>query len=328
MVKSMPDINSMQKNYDNTLRYIENYDGVSLVDLKSNYNYYPILPNRINKLLFSYGRLNKVWISNIELRESLKNEYEILKVYENIYYTKNCFPFKNYIEDLYKLRKEYKKENNSMELCVKLLMNSLYGKFGSKIVNRDNFISCASANKSDINNIKERIGEKYFRIVEEIIKPESYTIPIWATYVTAYARLELYKLLKDNNPIYCDTDSIITKNTIEESKEIGKLKLEGKIEDGIFVKPKFYYVNLNGYESVKIKGIPIKMNRENFINFLETKNITYNKIVKPKESWRRKLIYNQIIKINKEVNLEDNKRLWTNKFNYNEFEKSEPLYIE
>jgi hypothetical protein len=89
----------------------------------------PILPYRTKegKLIFARGRVRGVW-DNTEINFSLNNGYRILKVFGGITYKYSCYPFKDFITDIYDLRQqsasEYKK------IIYKLIMNSLYGKFG------------------------------------------------------------------------------------------------------------------------------------------------------------------------------------------------------
>jgi hypothetical protein len=55
-------------------------------------------------------------------------QFEVIKGYE----FERGFIFKEYVEKMYTLRMKYAK-GTSMNLIAKLLMNSLYGKFGMKL---------------------------------------------------------------------------------------------------------------------------------------------------------------------------------------------------
>jgi len=82
--------------------------------------------------------------------------------------------------------------------------------------------------------------------------PSLFCIPIWASYVTAYGRLKLYEVLSNPNvtPKYCDTDSVICSEFVEDSKELGKLEIELRIKEAIFVRPKFYGLITEDFETI------------------------------------------------------------------------------
>jgi hypothetical protein len=72
-------------------------------------------------------------------------------------------------------------------------------------------------------------------------------------------------ILKRNGKIYySDTDSIVTDLKLPESmvssNELGKLKLEHKISDGIFISGKLYsIIDSKGNNICKAKGIPLQL---------------------------------------------------------------------
>jgi len=161
--------------------------------------------------------------------------------------------------------------------------------------------------------------------------------------VTAYARLELYKYLCTCEPIYCDTDSIITKHDLPVSSKLGELKKEMTIKQGIIIKPKFYALQSvyeNEKDKVKIKGVPSKifanendkilgiyskLNYEIFNALMTNNKIEYEKFVKFKESLRRGLDCNSIIETSKVLNLKDTKRVWDIRMNLKFLNDSEPI---
>lgn len=327
MKKIFPNPNTKRITYKNNPFYIKNYNGVSLVDVYCPYMEYPFLPHRTkDKLLFPTGNF-KGWYSHVELRYALKLGYEIKKVHKTYYYKKNCHPFRKFVNDMYKIRMAFKRAKNPMEIVVKLLMNSLYGKFGQKFTDRDDWQpfnhTLEELNKLDFF---ERHGD-YIRIKKDYSEPSVHCIPIWALYTTAYARIKLYRLIKKHKAVYCDTDSLITKDFINVSDELGKLKLEMKINNGIIVKPKCYAVVGDKRTFVKIKGIAKKLTFNDFKNFTVKPKITYMKFMKFKESVRRGFIPNELLYVDKNMDLEDNKRVWQNKFNPKELNISTPINI-
>ena len=327
MMNEFPNPNSKRVTYANVLDYIKKYHGVSNVDIFCPKMKYPLLPYRINdKLIFPTGNFSG-WYSHIELRRAVELGYTIKKVHKTIYFKENCIPFKEYVGDLYSLRNKYKQSNNPMEKVVKLLLNSLYGKFGQKFKDRDNWIpfnhTIEELNK--LNSI-ERFGD-YIRIKQDA-EPSCFCFPIWALYVTAYGRIKLHSAMLEAHPVYVDTDSLITPYEMPVSDDLGDLKLEMKVSHGMIVKPKFYaVVDADNNEFVKIKGVAKKFNFLEFNGLLLNPEVRYKKFMKFKESIRRGFVPNEIIDMTKELSIEDNKRVWEFKFNPFNLQSSEPFEI-
>jgi hypothetical protein len=339
--EEFPDPNSLRTTRYNKPDYIMKFHGTSNVvmecpaDLK-----FPVLPVRLasGKVIFPTGKISG-WYTHIEIREAMANGYVLMKIIKTHYFTKNCRPFQGFVRDLYSLRKEYKAENNPMEYLVKILMNSLYGKFGQKFINKENVVHESAIKPSELDKYDkfEPIGTSGFYKITDSSKPSAFCIPIWASYVSAYGRVKLHRAIVQSNPVYCDTDSLITKETLPTSLELGDLKLEMKVKEGYIVRPKFYAVvedDNNSY--VKIKGLGKRLSYFEFGEMLaaplqengHTQKICHNKFTKFKESIRRGLIPNEIIAVNKEFSLEDEKRIWPTKFDMNVLQDSLPLVME
>jgi hypothetical protein len=228
---------------------------------------------------------------------------------------------------MYSKRQEMKQQGSTMEKVAKLLMNSLYGKFGQKFTDRDNWIPLPETlEELDKYDDFERFGN-YIRVKTNMTKPASFCFPIWALYVTAYGRLKLYDILRVANPYYCDTDSIITKSEFQDSDQLGKLKREMIIDYGVIVKPKFYGFMANNKQYVKIKGLGVQLKYGEFEQFIQNPKKTYTKFMKFKESVRRGFTPNELQDITKNMSLEDDKRDWGQPFSFRELQESKPLKI-
>lgn len=327
-----PNPNTIRSIFTNTLDYIKEYEGVSNVDIECPYMKYPILPYKfMNKLFFPIGTFSG-WYTHVELREAMKLGYKILNVNKTHYYKETCTPFNEYVTDLYAKRQKYKKEGSTMELVTKLLLNSLYGKFGQKFRDKDNVIPFThSADELKRYKYVETIGNGYFLRVVEDREPAGYCIPIWASYVTAYGRIKLHKYIQKCNPLYADTDSIITKSYFPDSTLLGDLKLEKRIKQGIIVKPKFYYTETyDGESDAKAKGVGMKLTVADFRNLIDTKTIKYTKFLKPRECFRRNLEKpGLLMDVEKTFSLEDTKRFWNDKlFDPTKLQSSEPVKFD
>lgn len=322
MLNELPDPNTWRQCYTDTMDYINNYEGMSEVTITIPYTEYPIIPLRFNgKLIFPYGQFRGFY-THLELRECLKNGATIQKTHHTIYFLKTCKPFKGFVKDLYKKRFEYK--DKAMQQVIKIILNSLYGKFAEKTDDRDNIININNYTVDELEKFEflEEIKSPYYR-TKESLPPGAHCIPIWSAYITAYARLKLWHELKDSCPLYCDTDSLITRQDLGDSNKLGELKKEAYVSSGFIVKPKFYMIN----DKVKVKGVGKKLVLNDFWELLRTKKISYKKFCKFRESLRRGFDINEIIEVTKTFDLEDNKREWQEPFNHN-LQFSKPLRIE
>lgn len=335
-LNEFPNPNSLRVTRQNTIKYIKKYHGVSHVKVYvPESQKYPLLPVREEngKVIFPVGTFEG-WYSHIELREAINDGVVIMEVYKTHYFKENCEPFKDYVTDLYNKRLEYKKENNPMEYVTKIMMNSLYGKFGQRFTDKDNWTPLNAISKKQLDTFSSfEIHGEFIRTISKTTKPSTFCIPIWALYVTAYGRIKLWKAIRETEPVYCDTDSLITKKELPNNLNLGELKLEMKISEGVIVRPKFYALRepntdefCEGY--VKIKGLGKRLTYLEFWGFLQKPSITYDKFTKFKEAIRRNLIPNEIIKVTKELSLEDEKRIWNEPFNEQILQDSKPITIK
>ena len=213
------------------------------------------------KCLSPVGTWN-MWIFSEEMYNAQKYGYtfEILKGY----LFKHSVIFKDYVEFLYNLRKQYDK-SNPLNMIAKILLNSLYGRFGMNEINMKYEIM----SKEELIKIPEDLVKDYIEIDDVILvgleieldENSSDTSIGVAAAITAYSRIHMSQF--KNNPnirlFYTDTDSIYTDSEIDESfidpKELGKLKLEYICEEGVFLGPKNYCLKLKDSTVVKVKGL-------------------------------------------------------------------------
>jgi hypothetical protein len=173
--------------------------------------------------------------------------------------------FKNYVDFLFNLRQQYLK-SHPLNLIAKILLNSLYGRFGMHQIS----ICYEIILKEDFNKIenKENIFdlielEDYILIGLNCEMDENNTnISIGvASAISAYSRIHMTQF--KNNPhiklYYTDTDSIFTDSKIDPSyideKILGKLKLEYFCEEAVFLGPKTYCLKTNKGLITKVKGL-------------------------------------------------------------------------
>lgn len=351
-----PNPNTRRYTRKNTTEYIMNYEGVSQVTVQAPEGLkVPLLPfRREDKIIFPLGTFTGRY-THIELRRAIELGYHILDVKSTYYFLETMEPFREFVDDLYGLRQRYKSEGNKiMELVVKLIMNSLYGKFGQRFYDKQSVVplpdTVEELQSYGAFDIVKQDGMEFVRLKHQRMEPAAFCIPIWATYITSYARLRLYSYLEKYRIVYCDTDSAISIDEIPTSKKLGDMKFEGFVEDGYIVRSKFYGMKGcddkgESFDTVKIKGVTISkkssrsmktllMNVESMREYLSFRNtdgttrvLRYGKLVKWKESLARSLNVNTLIEITKQLKFEDDKHRWEKPFDVHEWQDAQPIIL-
>ena len=192
---------------------------------------HPILQTRVKingtyKTIAPIGSWEDMLFSE-ELKNAMNYGYKIDVLWGYTFEAKNIF--KEYVEFLYNLRLEYPK-SDPMNFIAKILLNSLYGRFGMD----DNFENINIIHKdyySDFENkFIDLITDKielddyilvFYKANEEIIDDQgehNVSVSIAAA-ITAYSRIHMsqFKNNEDINLYYSDTDSIYTDSKIDDS---------------------------------------------------------------------------------------------------------------
>jgi hypothetical protein len=206
-------------------------------------------------------------ISSVEYYNALNNNDYSFRIIEGYYFEKTNYLFKTYVEELYKLRLTYEK-SHPMNYVAKLLMNSLYGRFGMKLEGSQIMF----LDDKKFSKLKEKVKiSKVEPIVEDINLVELETEELLglevnigiASYITSLSRVALFKYkkyCKENNikVFYFDIDSIFTNKPLPNefiSDKLGDLKLEYIFKESIFLAPKMYGgITTENKEVMKLKG--------------------------------------------------------------------------
>jgi len=287
--------------------------------------YIPILPYRLkDKLIFPVGWFEGYWTLE-ELRKAKEFGYKI-KLIKTLVFSKEML-FKDFVEYFYDIKLKAEKEGNQVLYWIsKLILNSLYGKFGQRR-SMDEIVITPS--NEDIINKKL----KPLNLDLDVWKKNSYNvsahiIPSISAYITSYSRLKLFDLIQDvkNKVWYCDTDSIITSENLNTSSELGGLKLQHRILRGYFIAPKFYGIMTNpeGFISV-LKGFENenKFNEDSYKKALfgdfsdfKFEDLSFASL---KESMRRNKVFVSMVSKKKSIKSEYSKR---NLFDMEQFDTS------
>ncbi len=211
-------------------------------------------------------------------------EYSIIDSYQFIPRGKKR-PFRKFINSLYQKRLELKKQNNPMQLPIKIIINSIYGKTGQT---------------------SHRIGSLFN--------------PVIFAFITGYSRAMLYQFMKkhklENDIVAFATDSICTTKKVNvNSEKIGEFSTDATGDDCYFLQNGFYRIN----DSWKQRGIGKLGSKE--IEHLDTierdGKLFYSFKVNRVGRLRNSIITNNLANIGKfqiyekQINLNaDRKRMW------------------
>ena len=258
------------------------------------------------------------WIYSAEMDNAMKfgYQFEIFKGYE---FDKGNI-FEAFITKMFNLRQEYDK-GHAMNLIAKLLMNSLYGKFGMKMeVNKIEMFD--TSNETELSLFKEMLNEYGLSLVD-FIKIDNHYLTVRkslhsyneeeedmfhgldvniaiASAITGGARIwmSVFKNSSKFRVYYSDTDSIVVDKVLPSfmvGSALGQFKLEYVIRRAVFLAPKVYgFITTAGEEIIKIKGINQDLITDIHIGDLENLLIKDASKEFTQSKWFKKVIAGEI----------------------------------
>ena len=242
---------------------------------------HPILPIKIKgNTVFPTGTWEGLYFSEeIKNAENFGYKFEIL---EGIVFTKANI-FSDYITKLYDIKSNTSKDD-PMYGISKLLLNSLYGRFGlNPDLNNYYFYHKNLMPKNKAIDIELTLDDYYLvcDINSKNVMEGSESNVAIAGAVTAYARIHMSQFKNSNlfNLYYSDTDSIYIDKELDSKyvsdNELGLLKLEKVLSKFVAVGPKFYGgVELNtANQFSKVKGLSNSLTIEQLEYLLVKDNI-------------------------------------------------------
>lgn len=244
--------------------YCKRYRCVSHVQIQCDSPDYPV--RRDGKLFFPVGTFD-TYLTTPELLYAL--EHNAIKIIYNTAVYSSIPIFKDFVEYFYNKRIEADKRGDELrKRHYKILLNSLYGKFGQngmvyETVGTDYNDVTGSWTEYDANTLKPTRYRIFGGMVQKM-KTEaesSLSHPAIASHVTGYARMLLLNainLVGRAHVYYCDTDSMLldevgfqTLHKDIHSTKLGKWKHEATYEDIDIRGPKDYRFG----KVERIKGI-------------------------------------------------------------------------
>ena len=284
--------------------------------------YLPPLPYRDtqDRILFPTGTWTSSFV-DVDLQLLEEEGHEILEIH-SVDWFEGFTALKDYVDDLYERKSTstgFKRE------VYKLLLNSLYGKFAEgelkkKLLIHPDDVSCPHKIKHVDEPCMDMIRPGFWMRSDYKMLPHVH-VPISAA-VTAHSRALLYRYMKKpldrgGKVYYTDTDSIVystpcdhtpkhgdglvpnryMKNALTPSwqvcmwdalptgEEVGELKMEYALEDGIFAAPKLYMMEAGGKIVVRSKGFS-RMDGTDFLKLCAGETIILGRMSGLKENIR------------------------------------------
>jgi len=241
----------------------------------------PIYPVKQVKLIFPTGRFDTV-LTTPELLYALEHRH-VEKIHILLVYS-GAPIFRDYVSELYDWRQTFKRAGNeAYSYLCKLLLNSLYGKFGQKATDYK-LIGQTSADVTqslEVYDVDERKIRRIIIVAGQVYELQGETeswdsFPAIAAHVTAYGRMKLWRAMSlagFENVYYVDTDSLFVNQRgferiqplIDDSK-LGYLKIEDMADE----------ITINGVKDYefgglrKLKGIKkdaVKLSSDTYLQY-------------------------------------------------------------
>jgi len=221
-------------------------------------------------------------LTSIEVEYALENGWEVVNYSDLWYSEKTIQPFSIFVEKFYNIRKNMKLENDGRHVLVKLMLNSLYGVFGTK-GHLQRIESAEEINeifdnpdweKEWVEKAWGRHTDRFYLVSLEEDAPPEHTCFAWVSFITSYARVELDRAIRKienwgHQVLYVDTDSVhfsefvsMEKCPLKLGQDLGDWDIESvKLKDdsirdfadsATYFEPKLYVWRVDG-ERVKTK---------------------------------------------------------------------------
>jgi hypothetical protein len=245
--------------------------------------------------------------------------------------------FKEYVDRLYQLRLKFK-SGTPMNLIAKLLMNSLYGKFGMK-PEKTTVNIFDQRDSSEVESMQS-FTNTHNESIQDIVEVGNFSIivrggidlydynknqDLWhgldvniaiASAITSGARMVMSKVKNstDFDLYYTDTDSAVINRPLPAEmvgSALGKFKLEHEISEAVFLAPKVYgFITSDGSEVIKIKGIAKEQVSKITLADLKKLLVKETSMYITQEKWYKSIFEGdiEVVKVAHELKATSNKR--------------------
>lgn len=190
-----------------------------------------------------------------------------IEVYEGYEYYRMGNPFRKFIDKWYTIRKQaIARDDEGLAYVCKILMNSLYGKFGQA---EEGWSVEVWDQEKKAQKLEDDAEFRDFGDCVQVKhkREQEFVFVGIAAYVTAQARMLIYGYAENaqangNDVIYMDTDSlhVTGKSTLPIGPELGQLKLEYEGR-AVYVGKKLYTLLDGEKAKIKVKGVGRQIKR-------------------------------------------------------------------
>lgn len=244
----------------------------------------PVLPrkDKDDLLIFGTGNFRGVYFSE-EFKYAKSIGYDVTPL-QGYLFEKGHGLFDKFVTELYDNRLKAKKDgNDGLSYVYKLLMNSLYGRFGINPVSTITEI-CSKVRYEQMLRQKgsfmfaEALGDEYFicSYCSDTLKSSDYVVPRIAAVhisaaISAYARIYMHPYINRDDSYYKDTDSVVLGSPLPEDviskDELGKFQLVyKKVIEGIFLAAKSYYLTVEREDGQIVDVVTHKGAQKVYVN--------------------------------------------------------------
>ena len=261
---------------------------------------YAYLPIRFGgNVHFPFGRLLKGTWTTLELRKAIELGYVIKDIDYGVFYKEaRNNPFRDYVLELYKGKKNSKDVKKQV---YKLLLNSLYGKWGQKRDEKEHMLINRGESEEYFAKgweFVKTIDGRFLISINKGISVPKYANPMLSLLVTAQARDLLWEnmmKIPKKELIYVATDCLLFKpkdlNSLESynirmGDELGEFSIED-MGDCLMYGENRYKIN----DDVKIGGIP-KRDRTN--KALEEGQVIIKKMISIKQAMKSNMLRGKV----------------------------------
>lgn len=220
----------------------------------------PLVPIRLDnfKIVYPVGRkLCFLFREQIEYLLSLKQKVKLLLLLK----CAQMLPiFKTFVEKTYFARQKLIEQglrDSFFAYLLKIFLNALYGKFAERKEKEKITLMLPDQIDLEMGDVKGEFVNYGDLILIKVVTPQ--VMPIltnvfFSMRITALTGMNLHKRL-DKDSFYCDTDSIVSQDMIEDSAELGHLKPEFRFDKFQAFGPKEYATESKGKKTIaKMKG--------------------------------------------------------------------------
>lgn len=198
-----------------------------------------------DKFIFPVGRFSGKW-TTIELEYARSLGVKIISTGQGAVFHDAGYIFKEYIDELYKIRENSRKDSVD-NVLAKLLMNSCYGRMGLRRDREEILFDDGQDGVKLLAEIKKKDGS-YIRLATRPKNlDKSFSNVAIALWVTSLSRIYMHKIYmqKPEEIYYTDTDSLFTTHVMESDNKLGGVKLEYSADGACFLLPKTYLIHSN-----------------------------------------------------------------------------------